>query len=435
MVQTLIAVSSLLLGVGVMMLGNSLLGIALPLKMNAAGISTEVTGVIMAAHFAGLLAGAIYGKRLIIEVGHIRAFAGFGAIMAAVGLAHAMLLHALSWGMLRFLYGFCIAGVFAAMESWLNERSGNETRGRLLGIYMIVHYAATVTGQLMINLWDLAGVQAFVMASLLISLSLVPVALTRVEAPDLSELRPLSFRELHGVSPLAVIGCGVTGLMMGAYYGIGPIFARQLGFGVFEVSLFMGSVILGALVLQWPIGRLSDRYDRRTVLLTMLALTVLVCAAGIGSTVFRDPLPVLLGLGALLGGAMTSVYPISLAQAYDYLTRDRYVAASGGLLLAYALGATAGPVLAAVVMGALGAHAFFGYIGLVAGGFMVFVFYRMQARAPLPAEQQESFVALPRMSPVAAELDPRSAAPDGGFDDPRDDDEAEEPEETAPAEG
>ena len=415
MTKTLIAVISLILAAAIMMLGNSLLGIALPLKMSAAGYSVELTGVVMASYFAGLLAGGIYGKRLILEVGHIRAFAGLAAIMAAAVLAHALLFDPVSWAVLRFLAGFCLAGLFAALESWLNERSSNETRGQVLSVYMATYYAAILAGQLMINLWDLAGVEVFVMAAMMICLSLVPVALTRVKAPDLSAVKPLSFAALYRVSPLAVIGCVMSGLMSGSYFGVGAVFARETGLGVFDVSLFMGSVILGALLLQWPIGRASDRFDRRTVLLAMLTLTVLVSAGGISTAALSDPLPALLGLGVLLGGAITSIYPISVSQAFDYLPRDRYVAASGGLVLAYGLGATVGPLIAAFAMGALGPQAFFGYMGLVALGFAGFVLYRMQARGPVPAAQQETFVALPRMSPVVAELDPR-AGPDTASD-------------------
>ncbi|MFQ5774911.1 MAG: MFS transporter [Kiloniellaceae bacterium] len=411
MLQTLGSIVSLLLGAGIMMLGNSLLGITLPLKMDAAGFSTEMTGLVMAAYFGGLLVGSVYGKRLITEVGHIRAFAGFAAIMAAVVLAHPMLVNALSWGLLRFLSGFCIAGLFAILESWLNERSDNATRGQVLSVYMMVYYSAIMSGQLMVNLWDLERVEGFMVAALLICLSLVPVVLTRVEAPDLSDLKALRFRDLYRASPLAVVGCSAAGLMMGSYYGVGPLFARNIGLGLFDVSLFMGAVILGAFLLQWPIGRLSDRFDRRTVLLWMLVLAVLACLAAIAATGIGDPLPVLLVLAPLLGGAMTSLYPLSLGQAYDYLPRDRYVAAASGLVLAYGIGATAGPALSALAMGALGPPAFFGFIGLVAVVFAGFVLYRMRVRAPLPAEQQESFVAMPRMSPVVCELDPRAAEP------------------------
>lgn len=412
MLRTLSSVAPLLLGAGVMLIGNSLLGITVPLKLDAARTSPVVTGVIMAAHFGGLFAGSLYARHLIAEVGHIRAFAGFAAIIAAATLGYGLLFDAVSWGLLRFLGGFCIAGLFAAMESWLNERSDNANRGRVLSVYMMVNYLAIMLGQLMVNLWDLAGSDAFIMAALLISISLVPVVLTRVEAPSLAHIKPLSVGALYRASPLALIGSCASGVVMGAYYGLGPIFGREIGLDVLQVSLFMSSVILGGMVLQWPIGRISDRYDRRTVLVLILLVVALACVAGILAALMGDPLAALLGVGVLLGGSMTTIYPICIAQAYDYLPCDQYVAASGALLLAYAVGATAGPILCALAMGALGAHAFFGFIGLIGAGFAAFTLFRMRVRAPLPAAAQEVFVSMPRMSPAAASLDPRAQAPE-----------------------
>ncbi len=407
MLQILKAVAALLLGIGIMNLGNSLLGISLPLKMEAAQYSTLVTGVIMAAYFGGLLVGSIYGKRLIGAVGHIRTFAGLAAVMAAVALVHPLLFDAVTWALLRFISGFCVAGLFSALESWLNERSDNTTRGQVLGIYMIVNYVAIVLGQLMVNLWDLDGMEGFMVASLLVSLSLVPVVLARIKAPDLSDSKPLPLRQLYAASPLAPVGACVAGAVMGAYFGVGPVVARQVGFDVLQVSVFMGSVITGGLLSQWPMGRISDRFDRRTVLLVVLTLAFLVAGGGVATRTFADPFPPLMVVGVLLGVTMTTIYPICVAQAFDYIERDRYVAASSGLLLSYAVGSTAGPVLSALVMGAMGPHGFFAYIAACMAAFAAFVLYRMLARAPLPPDLQEHVVSLPRMSPAASELDPR----------------------------
>lgn len=412
MIGTLSSVASLLLAGAVMLLGGSLLGLILPLKMRAAGFPAETTGLVMAAYFGGLLAGSLYGKRLIGEVGHIRAFAGFAAIMAASVVAYPLLFEPLSWGLLRLIQGFCIAGLFAVLESWLNDRTDNARRGRVLGVYMIVNYAAIMSGQLMVNLWDIGGQEGFLMAAMLAALCLVPVVLTRLEAPDLAEIKPLNLRQLYAASPLAVVAACASGLMMGGYYGMGAIFASDLGFDVLWVSLFTSSVILGGLSFQWPIGRLSDRLDRRTVLLGLLVVLILVCAGGMAWTAAQGPAWPLLGLGLVLGATMTAVYPISVAQAFDYLPRDRYVAASSGLLLAYSAGATAGPIASAGAMGVLGPSGFFAFLGAVGAASAAFVLYRMQARAPLPAEQQEAFVAVPRMSPVVGELDPRAEAPE-----------------------
>lgn len=412
MFQTLLSVAPLLLGAGAMMVGNSLLGILVPLKMIAADYSTEITGLIMAAYFGGLLVGSVYGQQLIGRVGHIRTFAGLAAILAAAALIYPLQFIPFSWGLLRFVSGLCIAGLFAAIESWLNERCTNETRGQVLGVYMVVVYGAVVVGQVMVNLWELDEDFGFIVGAILILLSLVPVALTKIEAPSLEDLEPLSPRALYDASPLAVVGSFIAGFVMGAYYGLGAVFAQSVGFNLLGVSIFVGSVIFGGMVLQWPIGRISDRFDRRSVLLVVLLLTALASLAAVNAPALADPRPALLGLGLLLGGTMTAIYPLCTAQAFDYIPRTQYVAASAGLMLAYAAGATVGPALCALAMGALGPYAFFGFIGTAAGAFAGFVFYRMQARTPLPTEEQEPYVVVPRLSPTAAELDPRTEAPE-----------------------
>ena len=408
MLKTLASVAALLLGATIMMAGNSLINLALPLKLDAAAFSPETVGLIMAAYFAGLWTGAAYGRGLIGEVGHIRAFAGFAGIIGAVSLAYPMLFNAVSWGVLRFVSGFCIAGVFAVLESWLNERAENKTRGQVLSIYMIAMYAAGISGQLLVNLWDLKALEGFVMAALLTSLSIVPVVLTRVEAPRLERVEPMTVRALYAASPLAVVGACCAGAVMSAYYGMGPIFGAGAGMSVFEVSLFMASVILGGMLLQWPIGRVSDRFDRRWVLLCVLGAVVGVCAAGVLAAAGGAAFPVFVAIGMLMGGGMTTIYPICIAQVFDRLPRARYVAAAGGLLLAYSVGATFGPIIASFAMGWLGPAAFFGFIGAALAGCGAFVTYRIFARAPVPAAQQEPVVVVARISPLGAELDPRA---------------------------
>ena len=412
MIPILASVSSLLVGVFFFMIGNSLLNIVLPVKMEAAEIATEMTGVVMAGSFAGLLVGCVYGKTLIFRVGHIRAFAGLAALNVGVILAHALLFDPVSWVVLRFISGLTIAGIFAALESWLNDRTDNATRGAVLGAYMVINYIAMLGGQLAINIWPLEGNGAFIAAALVASLAIVPVALTRIEAPSLATARPLSLRQLYETSPLATVATVLGGVMVGAHWGMAAIFAREIGFGVFETSLFTGAYLVGGMVLQVPIGRLSDRFDRRTVLSNLLAGAVVVSAAGLASQRFGSPIELMLLLSALLGGALSNIYPLSMAQAFDYLERDQYVAAASRLLMAFSAGAVAGPLIASAAMGAFGPHAYFAVIGAGAAGLVGFVFYRMGRRQALPVEQQQEFVPLPRLSPVAATLHPEAERPD-----------------------
>jgi MFS family permease len=413
MLPILASVSHIFAAVLMFMLGNSLMGITLPLRLEAAGVANEMTGVVMAAYFAGLLVGCVYGKALILRVGHIRAYSGLAALNVASILGFTMIFDPIAYAFLRFVSGLCIAGIFSALESWLNDRVDNANRGRLLGIYMVINYLAMATGQLMVNVWSPEGIGGFAAAALLTSLAIVPVALTRAVAPSLATAGSLSLRELYRFSPLSVVTAVAAGLILGAFWGMGAIFARGIGFDVFEVSLFTFSYIAGGLLLQIPIGRLSDRFDRRTVLGFVLGFAVLVCAGGLGAARLGDPLPLVLALAALLGGAISNVYPICMAQAFDYLPRDLYVAGASRLLMAFSAGAIGGPLIASRAMTWLGPHAFFGYIGLVAAALTLFLLYRMSRRRPLPVQEQKDFIALPRHSPLGAVLHPDAASKNG----------------------
>ena len=257
--EVVAATRSLLSASAVFVVGNSLLGIALPLRMEAAGYPIGLIGAIMTAYYAGLALGSVYGKQVILRVGHIRTFAAFAAIAAATALAYPLAFAPVAWLILRLVNGFCIAGLTTTIESWLNERSSNQTRGRILALYMVTNYFAIASGQLLVNLAAVTDPDLFMLAAGLISLSLVPVALTRLGAPALDVHRPLPLRKLYEASPVGLVGAGVAGLLVGSFYGMGAVFAREIGFSVPQVSLFMSTVVLGGFSLQWPIGRLVDQ--------------------------------------------------------------------------------------------------------------------------------------------------------------------------------
>lgn len=408
MAAILVSLASLLFGAFILMVGNSLLGIAVPLRMTGAGFSTEITGLIMTAYFAGLLTGSIYGQRIIARVGHVRTFAGLAAIITASALALPLVFDAFAWALLRFSAGVSIAGLFAVMESWLNERSGNENRGQVLGVYMVNHYVAIVAGQLLVNVYTPEGIEVFIAGAMLTCLSLVPTSLTRIQAPEITAIKPLSFAALYRASPLGVVASGASGLMMGAFWGLGAVYATALGFSVFEVTLFTVAVVIGGLISQWPIGRLSDRFDRRTVLFWVLVTTAFVCAAGVPVSLASGIKWPVIALGAAMGAGISAVYPIAVAQTFDYIERASYIAASSGLLLAYAIGATVGPLVVSVIMAHAGPLGFFAFQTVSAVGLAGFVVHRMRARAPLPLDQQSETVPVTRMSPVVCELDPRT---------------------------
>lgn len=406
--KILVSVKSLLGGTAAFMAGNSLLGVVLPLRMEAAGYPVALTGAVMAAYYLGLALGGLRGKHVIFRIGHIRAFAVFAALTAATTLAYAAFSHPAAWLILRVVNGFCIAGMTATIESWLNTRSSNETRGRVLGFYMLTFYLAVASGQTLVNLADVGAPDLFLLAASLIGLSLVPVAMTSLGEPNLSDSRVLSVRNLYTASPVGVVGAAVAGLMVGSFYALGVVFARRIGLSVSEAALFMSVVVIGGLALQLPMGVLADRYDRRIVMSGALLAVGTTWGALAGFIASGLPFVALLIMALVFGGAISSVYPLCVAQTFDRLERKYYIAASGGLLMIYSIGATIGPLLASVLMSIYGPPSFFLFESTVAILYAAFVLVRVSQRPSLPADQREKYVPLPDVTPIAMALDPRT---------------------------
>lgn len=406
--EILVSVRSLLGGAAAFMAGNALLGVVLPLRMEAAGYPVALTGAIMAAYYFGLAIGGLHGKHVIFRIGHIRAFAVFAALTAATTLAYAAFEHPAAWLVLRVVNGFCIAGMTAAIESWLNTKSRNETRGRVLSFYMVTFFLATALGQTLVNLADVGTPDLLMLAASLIGLSLIPVAMTRLGEPNLSDSGVLNVRQLFAASKVGVVGAGVAGLMVGSFYALGVVFAIKIGLSVSEAALFMSVVVLGGLIFQLPIGVLADRYDRRFVMSGALLAVGIAWGTLAGFVASGLPFTALLIVGMAFGGAMSSVYPLCVAQTFDRLERRYYVAASGRLLMVYSIGATVGPVLASVLMSIYGPSSFFLFEATVAVLYAAFVIVYASRRPSLPVDQREKYVPLPDVTPIVMGLDPRT---------------------------
>ena len=406
--RVLTPVRPLLGGTVAFMAGNSLLGVVLPLKMQAADYSVALIGAIMAAYYLGLALGGLKAKRVILRIGHIRAFSTFAAVTAATCLAYTFFFDPAAWVVLRVVNGFCIAGMTTSIESWLNYRSGNETRGRVLGFYMLTFYLAIALGQTTVNVAPVDGDDHLMIAATLIGLSLVPIAMTRLGEPNLGDLRVLDVKMLYAASRVGVVGAGVAGILVGSFYALGVVFARQIGLSVSEAALFMSTVVLGGLAFQVPVGMLADRYDRRIVMSCMLLAVGTSWGLLSNSIANGIPLITLMVMALAFGGAISSVYPLCVAQTFDRLERKYYVAASGRLLMVYSIGATIGPLLAATLMSIYGPHSFFLFESAIAIAYAIFVLFKVTTRPKLPAEGREKFVPLPDISPVAMALDPRT---------------------------
>ncbi len=408
MFQALKTVLSLLIGAGVLILGNGLVGIVLPVRMSLEHVPTEISGLVMSAYYGGLVCGCLWGSGIITRVGHIRAFAAFAAAVAATTLIYPLWFNPIAWAVLRIAGGFCMAGLFATIESWLNLRSSRETRGQILSLYMITSYLAATMGQLLVNVWSVKGLELFCLGDMLLSLSLVPVVLTHVSGPEIGRPAALSMAKLYRISPLGVVGSLGSGLISGAFYGMGAVFGAAIGMSIFEISIFMSAAMIGGLAMQWPIGLLSDKYDRRTVLLWVLIAIATVCLLAFALSRASYATTALMVLITLFGGAAATVYPLAVAHAFDYVEREHMVAASAGMLLSWAIGATAGPLLCALMMGRAGDWSMFLFLAAVSGALAAFTRYRMGRRQALPSAEQAKFAPRSEGGVVAGHLDPRA---------------------------
>lgn len=381
--------AALLIGFGVLMVGDGLQMTLLGLRASLDGFPTAVTGLVMSTFYVGFLGGALYAPRIVERVGHIRVFGALASCASAAVLIHSVMVTPVTWAVLRLLSGFCFAGLFVVTESWLNDRASNENRGQLLSIYIVVSYVGVAAGQLMLNVADPRGYVLFILTSVLISLALVPLLLSAGPAPKFAKISVVSVRELFRISPLGVVGAAGIGMASGAFFSIGPVFGESTGMSVARISVFMTAAVVGCIALQWPVGRLSDLFDRRRVLtiVTFLAALAAVLATLLAE---RSPTGFLIVTG-LFGGLSFSMYSLCIAHANDYLDPEQMVAASGGLVLANGVGAILGPITVSLFMWIGGPVGFFACLAGVHAGIGGFAIYRMIKRPAVPMEEQAPY--------------------------------------------
>jgi MFS family permease len=273
---------ALLLGIALMMLGNGLQGSLLGIRASLEGFPTTATGILMSGYFAGFLVGSVLTPKMVARVGHVRVFAALASLASSAILIHVVWINPVSWTVIRLVSGFCYAGLYVVCESWLNDQATNQTRGQLLSIYMVVMLGGAAAGQGLLNVADPAGPNLFILVSVLVSLSLIPMLLSTGRTPPFEAPRPVGIRQLYLVSPTGVVGYFGAMMASGAYFGMGAVYARELGLSVRDISLFVSLIMLGGMFLQWPLGRLSDTWDRRQVLtgVTFAAALFAVSASG-----------------------------------------------------------------------------------------------------------------------------------------------------------
>ena len=402
--------SALMISVTLLMFGNSMFSTLLALRANIENYSNEMVGLMASAYFFGFALGTFRSGPLINRIGHIRAFAALSAIAAASALMVLIIPNPWAWVALRAIMGAASAGLFVVVESWLNNRATNTSRGILLSIYIVIGYTASAVGQQAIKFGDPAGFGLFLLVGIVLVLSLVPVSLTRATHPDPVDKPLLSLRTLFEISPTSVLGCLVAGLISSSWWGLGPVYAQEIGLTVPQISGFMTAGLIGGMVLQIPIGRLSDRRDRRLVLFSV-TMGLGVPAA---TLILNGMLPAwaLLVSAAVFFGLSSTLYPLSVAYANDYLDSGDVVAASGGFVLVFGIGAVIGPLGASAAMRLAGPQGMFMFVVAAAIVLVAFIAWRTRVRQWAPVVEKEPYIPQPATPSAIGDLDPRAEVGD-----------------------
>ncbi|MEC7433209.1 MAG: MFS transporter, partial [Pseudomonadota bacterium] len=380
----------MILSIVLLVSGNAFLMTLLGIRLSIEEISPDVIGWVLVCYSIGFVLGTLYVHKIIGRVGHIRAFAVFAAMAAVTALMYPMAISMVFWAVLRVLSGFSIAGVLVVIESWFSSRATNANRGALFAVYQIVFYLSAAGGQLIVNVGDPANFLPFSLAAMLLTLALIPLSLTRMEAPVIEQASRMSVFKLARESFSGVAGALICGVMIGGFYALGPVYATLVGLDVARTSTFMASAIVAAMLLAWPLGRLCDRFDRRRV---MFWVAMAASASAGGVAVFgASNLALLTLLVGLFTGLSATIYPIAVAITNDRMDSNRIVSASATLLLSYGIGSVIGPIAMAKLISLLGpAGLFYGNAGFLLV-LAVITSYRISHTEDVPVDEQEHFV-------------------------------------------
>ena len=392
--KTLISAWGLFAALGLIMIGNGLVGVLIGVRSELEGFPTSTTGLIMAAYFGGFLAGSHFTPGIMARVGHIRVFAGLASLVTTTALIHAVWVVPYAWIVIRLVFGFAMAGLYIVVESWLNDAVTNENRGRVMAIYMVVAMGGLALGQTLIGLGSPLQQTLFIAAGALMALSIAPVSLSINTAPEFFLPPPVKPREIWRDAPVGVITAVGAGVANGALLGMAGVYATQVGMSNTVTGLFVGAGALGSVLFQWPIGHLSDKIDRRTAILIVTLAAVAV--AGFGVAVSGNSL-VLVAVMLALGGLSFPMYSLALSHVVDVLPPGRAVTGSVAVVFLTGVGAIFGPLLASMVMTVVGPSGFFWTMTLVHGAIGVLGVYRI-ARRPVLAVVQRPFLSVPARS-------------------------------------
>ncbi|UWR01488.1 MFS transporter [Ruegeria conchae] len=404
MLQVLSSAWALLLGMGLLMVGNGLQGTLLGVRGEIEGFSTLEMSFVMSAYFVGFLGGSRLAPEMIRRVGHVRVFAALASFISAVMIMYPMLADPIAWSLGRVVIGFCFSGVYVTAESWLNNAANNENRGQALSLYMIVQMAGVVSAQALLLVGDPAGYETFVIASILVSISFAPILLSISPTPAFDTTKPMTLRQLMETSPLGCVGMFLLGGIFSAQFGMSAVYGAQVGLSLVEISIFVAVFYIGAVLLQFPLGWMSDRMDRRVLIILVSAV------GGVGAVigmVLGVTFTMLLVAAFFIGGMTSPLYSLLIAYTNDYLEYDDMSAASGGLVFINGLGAIAGPIITGWLMGTgvVGPKGFFLFIATLMFAMAAYAAYRMTQRVYTPVDETGAIAPIyPTSSPVALEV-------------------------------
>jgi MFS family permease len=388
--SALTATWPLLLGMGVLMLGAGLQSTLLGLRATLEGFPTLVTGIVMSCYYVGYVLGTVIAPPLLRQVGHIRVFAALAAVASVAILIQGCFVNPFAWSAMRLVSGLCFAGIYVVAESWLNDGASRANRGRLLAVYMLVLYVGLGAAQFLLIVSNPLTPTPFMLVSVLISLAMVPIVISARQLPQHAVPSKVRLVVLFRNTPFGMVGITVSGLISSIIFSMGPVYAGLSGLDKTSIATFMGMSILAAVATQYPVGRLSDRVDRRTVIAGVCTIATLVA----GSILAFPDLPhaPFLALAALFSGLVLTLYSLSVSHVNDKLEPGQMVAASSALLLLNGAAAATGPVLAGSLMTAFGPRAYFATLATLTGALAAYDFWRKFRRSPVPPSQKGPFI-------------------------------------------
>ena len=392
---------ALLLGMLFLQLGNGLQGTLLGVRGELENFSTFQMSIVMSAYFVGFLGASRLVPELIRRVGHVRVFAALASFISAVLILYPLLVNPWIWAAGRVIIGFCFCGVYITAESWLNNAATNENRGQLLSSYMVVQMAGIVAAQLLLLVGDPGGFELFVLISVLVSISFAPILLSITPTPAFEATKPMSIKELFYTSPLGCVGMFFLGGVFSAQFGMAPVFGTNAGLTLSEISIFVAAFYIGAMVFQFPIGWLSDRMDRRILI---VATSAVGFVAAISAVMVEDVFIVFVVSAFFIGGMSNPLYSLLIAYTNDFLELEDMASASGGLLFLNGLGAISGPIITGYLMTKMGSQGFFIILATLLGLLTVYGFFRMTQRGISDVDTSSYATVLPTASVVAVEI-------------------------------